>query len=117
VRLAHDQLLALGARPRAHMAARRLRDLGATEVRRGPRATTRANAAGLTARELAVAALVAEGLTNGEIADRLVVAAKTVDHHVSAVLSKLGVRSRRQVAAAAQTLGIELQDGETVHQI
>ncbi len=108
VRRAHEQLTTLGARPRAEMAARRLRDLGARDVPRGPRASTRANPAGLTARELEVASLLAEGLTNAEIADRLIVSAKTVDHHVSAVLTKLGITSRRQVAHAARAVGVDL---------
>jgi DNA-binding CsgD family transcriptional regulator/tetratricopeptide (TPR) repeat protein len=108
VRRAHEMLTALGARPRAQMAARRLRDLGVRDVPRGPRASTRANPAGLTARELEVASLLAEGLTNAEIADRLIVSAKTVDHHVSAVLTKLGVTSRRRVGAAAEDLGVDL---------
>ena len=76
----------------------------------GPGPATRANAAGLTARELEVAALLANGLTNGEVATRLVLSPKTVDHHVSAVLSKLGVRSRRDVAAAASAMGIDLAE-------
>ena len=108
VRRAYDELTAMGARPRAQMAARRLRDLGARDVPRGPRASTRANPAGLTARELEVSSLLAEGLTNAEIADRLIVSAKTVDHHVSSVLTKLGVTSRRQVAQAARQLGVDL---------
>ena len=68
-------------------------------VPRGPRATTRANPAGLTARQLAVLELLREGLTNAEIADRLVLSVRTVDHHVAAILSKLGVSSRREAAA------------------
>jgi DNA-binding CsgD family transcriptional regulator len=108
VRRAHEMLTRLGANPRAQMAARKLRDLGARDVPRGPRATTRANPAGLTAREVEVATLLAEGLTNAEIADRLVVSAKTVDHHVSAVLTKLGVSSRRHVQRAASDLGVDL---------
>jgi ATP/maltotriose-dependent transcriptional regulator MalT len=112
LRAAYDRLLALGARPRAQQVARRLRDIGARDVPRGPRATTRANVAGLTARELEVAALLAAGHTNTEIADRLVLSAKTVDHHTSAVLSKLGVSSRRLVAAAAEAAGLSL-DGAT----
>ena len=74
---------------------------------RGPVPTTRANLGGLTERQLDVLALLAEGLTNGEIAARLVVSPRTVDHHVSAVLAKLGVTTRREAARRAR----ELRDG------
>jgi DNA-binding CsgD family transcriptional regulator/tetratricopeptide (TPR) repeat protein len=104
------RLLELEARPRAQQVARRLRALGVKDVPRGPRASTRANAAGLTGRELEVAALLAAGLRNADIADRFVLSSKTVDHHVSAVLSKLGIRNRRLVAKAASELGIGLGD-------
>jgi DNA-binding CsgD family transcriptional regulator/tetratricopeptide (TPR) repeat protein len=96
---------ALGAAPAAAIVRERLRAMGA-RVPRGPRAATRANPAGLTQRQLAVLALLREGMTNAEIADRLVVSVRTVDHHVAAVLGKLGVRSRREAAAAAQELGV-----------
>ncbi|MDA0161829.1 AAA family ATPase [Solirubrobacter ginsenosidimutans] len=91
----------LGATVPARFARERLRALGAPVPPRlrGPRAATRANPAGLTARQVAVLDLVREGLTNAEIADRLVLSVRTVDHHVAAILQKLGVSSRREAAA------------------
>ena len=109
VRRAYDMLRELRAQPRMQMVARRLRELGVRDLPQGPRASTRANAAGLTAREVEVAALVVAGLTNAEIADRLVVSQKTVNHHVSAVLSKLAVSTRRQVGRAAAERGLVLE--------
>jgi DNA-binding CsgD family transcriptional regulator len=106
LRAAHDQLRALGANPAAAIAARRLRELGERSLPRGPRGTTRENPAGLTNRELEVLQLLAQGLRNAEIAKRLVVAPKTVDHHVSAILRKLGVSNRGQAGAAAARLGV-----------
>ncbi len=73
---------------------------------RGPRATTRQNQHGLTAREMEVLALVNEGLHNGQIADRLVVSVRTVDHHVEAILRKLGARTRADARVTATSLGI-----------
>jgi DNA-binding CsgD family transcriptional regulator/tetratricopeptide (TPR) repeat protein len=98
VREAHEILVALGARGVLPKAAQRLRELGAP-VPRGPRQSTAANAAGLTEREAEIAGLVAIGLSNHEIAERLVLSDKTVGHHVSAILGKLGVRRRAEVAA------------------
>ena len=69
-------------------------------VPRPQRASTQANAYGLTARELDVLALVAEGLTNAEVAQRLYLSEKTVGHHVSAVLRKTGESTRARAAAA-----------------
>jgi DNA-binding CsgD family transcriptional regulator/tetratricopeptide (TPR) repeat protein len=95
----------LGAPPAARLAANKLRESGA-RVPRGPNAATLANPAGLTAREVEVVGLLAEGLRNAEIAERLVISAKTVDHHVSSVLGKLGVSTRQAAAAKAQRLGL-----------
>jgi DNA-binding CsgD family transcriptional regulator/tetratricopeptide (TPR) repeat protein len=89
----------LGAVAAAHHVRCRLRTLGMTRVPRRRAATTRANPAGLTDRQLDVHALLAEGLTNAEIAQRLVLSVRTVDSHVAAILDKLGVRTRREAAA------------------
>jgi DNA-binding NarL/FixJ family response regulator len=69
--------------------------------------TTRANPAGLTARQLEVLSLLTEGLTNAEIADRLVVSPRTAEHHVAAVLTKIGASTRREAARRASELGLE----------
>ena len=111
---AHAGLLALGARPAAALAERRLRERGVRGIKRGPRQTTRENPAELTARELEVLALVAEGLRNGEVAERLVVSRRTVDHHVSAILRKLDARTRGEAVAAATRLGV-IGDGQGGH--
>ena len=88
----------LGAAAAARQVRRQLRALGITRVPRRSHATTRANPAGLTQRQLDVLDLLADGLTNAEIAERLVVSVRTVDSHVAAVLNKLGVRTRREAA-------------------
>ncbi|TMR07696.1 response regulator transcription factor [Nonomuraea zeae] len=60
----------------------------------------------MTAREIEVLRLVAEGLTNREIAERLFIAQKTVSVHVSNILGKLEVSTRTQAAAAARERGL-----------
>jgi DNA-binding CsgD family transcriptional regulator len=106
LRQALEELNRLGARPAAAIVARRLRERGIRSVPRGPRPITRQNPAGLTARELEVLALLAEGLRNAQIAERLVLSTKTVDHHVSAVLRKLDVSTRGEASAKATRLGL-----------
>lgn len=96
----------LGARPAATGTADRLRQLGVRGVPRGPRKSTAANPAGLTSRERQVLRLLAKGLTNAEIAERNRVSRRTVDNQVSAVLGKLGVRSRTEAVLRARELGI-----------
>ncbi len=114
MRVALDQLQELDARAAAGIVARRLRDGGARGLPRGPRPATRSNPAGLTPREVEVLTLVDEGLRNSEIAARLYLSVKTVDHHVASILRKLGVRSRNDAAEAARAQGIlgpSTQDG------
>jgi DNA-binding CsgD family transcriptional regulator/tetratricopeptide (TPR) repeat protein len=101
----------LGAVPAAARLRRILRERGVAAVPRGPRPATRALPHGLTPRQLEVLGLIASGATNAEIAERLVVSPKTVDHHVSAVLAKLEVGSRREAATVAQGLGIGAGEG------
>jgi DNA-binding CsgD family transcriptional regulator len=110
LRRALDELQRLGARPAAAIVARRLRERGASGLPRGPRLATQRNPASLTGREVEVLALVAQGLRNADVAGRLFIAEKTVDHHVSAILRKLGLRTRRQASAEALRLGLVRQD-------
>jgi len=74
-------------------------------VPRGPRPARRANPAGLTAREAEVLQLLTGGLSYAEIARRLILSEKTVGHHVSAILRKLGEPTRARAVAAALRLG------------
>lgn len=105
-REALSRLEALGARPAADALRDRLRRAGVTRIPRGPRPTTRDNPLGLTERQAEVVALLAEGLTNSEIAARLQLSPKTVGHHVSAIFDKLDVHSREEAAAAARDAGL-----------
>ncbi|MCY1141921.1 AAA family ATPase [Actinoplanes sp. Pm04-4] len=95
----------LGAVAPARRLRAELRERG-LRVPRGPRAATAADPTGLTGRQQEVLALLAEGLSNAGIAARLTLSPKTVDHHVSAVLAKLGVSSRGRAAAEARERGL-----------
>ncbi len=100
-RAAADAFARLGARRDADAAAAVLRELGLAG-----RAAPRGERDALTAREREVLRLVAAGMSNGQIADRLVIAPKTAEHHVGRVLAKLGVRSRAEAAAHAVRAGL-----------
>jgi DNA-binding CsgD family transcriptional regulator len=89
----------LGATPAASWLRRQMRLRGARAIPRGKRASTRGNAFGLTRREAEILALLSQGLRSALIAKRLFLAPKTVEHHVSAILAKLGVTSRAEAVA------------------
>ncbi len=98
-RRAADRADTAGARTIRRLADQGLRALGERPWRRGPTASQAAGLARLSARELEVAELVASGATNPEIATRLFLSRKTVEHHVSNALAKLGLHSRAELAA------------------
>ncbi|UOQ90627.1 AAA family ATPase [Agromyces endophyticus] len=92
----------IGAVPLARKVRADLRERGVRSIPRGPTSLTRGNPDGLTDRQLDVLRLLADGLTNAEIADRLVLSVRTVDSHVAAVLAKLGVASRQEAVRIAE---------------
>ena len=102
----------LGAKPAVAIVRRRLRNLGVTRLPRRPQPGTLTNPAGLTDRQLEILRLVATGLSNAEIAERLVLSPRTVDHHVSAILQKLGVPTRRDAAVRAAEFESKLHGAE-----
>jgi len=107
LRDALDLLQALDATVLAARVTQRLRALGVRQIPRGPRPATRANPAGLSAREMDVLMLIRLGLRNADIAERLVLSTRTVDHHVSAILRKLSVTDREAAQREAERLGLE----------
>jgi DNA-binding CsgD family transcriptional regulator len=96
----------LGAVPASARLRRQLRAGGARAVPRGPIAGTRANAAGLTRRQVEVLGLIDEGMSNAEIARRLCISAKTAEHHVSAIMARLDATTRQKAASAARARGL-----------
>jgi DNA-binding CsgD family transcriptional regulator/tetratricopeptide (TPR) repeat protein len=101
-----EMLRGLGARPAMAIVARELRELGDVDLPRPSTAPNATHPSGLTARELDVLRLLAAGLRNSEIAAQLVLSSRTVDHHVSAIMRKLGAPSRGGAIAAAVRLGL-----------
>jgi DNA-binding CsgD family transcriptional regulator/tetratricopeptide (TPR) repeat protein len=104
LRDALQRLDELGARATARLARQKLRQIGARSVPAGPRQATRTHPLGLTPREGEVLELICDRQTNTQIARALFISAKTVDHHVSSVLAKLGVETREAAADKSRNL-------------
>ena len=98
LRQALDTFEGLGARPAVTLTRQRMRELGLSRQTRGPHAVTQANPHRLTRREMQVSQLLRDGLSDAEIATRLVISTRTASSHVSAILAKLHVRTRHQAA-------------------
>jgi DNA-binding CsgD family transcriptional regulator len=111
LRDAHAEFTRLEAAPAAAIVLSRLRVLGARGIPRGPRPSTRVNPAQLTQREAEILALIAAGRRNAEIAGQLFLSPRTVAHHVTSILAKLGVQSRTEAAREAARLGLAGQNG------
>lgn len=108
-----DILDRLGARPLGDRVRSKLRSRGVDHLPPRPRGRTLANPAGLTDRQLEVLSFVAEGHSNDEIASRLYISKKTVEHHVSAIFTKLGVSNRTEAARIAARLGATNRGSES----
>ena len=96
----------LEAAPAADWLRQKMHAAGVRGIPRGPRPTTQENPFNLTQREMDVLELLSEGLSNADIAQRLTISPRTVEHHVSAVLGKLSVHSRVEAATLAHQLNL-----------
>jgi DNA-binding CsgD family transcriptional regulator len=99
----------LGAEAAARLVRQSMRNLGIRSIPTGARTATKAHPRGLTAREQEILELLSQGQSNEEISASLFVSVRTVEHHVSAILGKLGVTTRRGAAGEALKLGLTPQ--------
>ncbi len=93
----------LGASAACSLIKQKMREKGIKKIPKGPRESTRKNPAGLTGRQVEVLQLITKGMSNSEIASNLFISSKTVDHHISAILAKLNLKSRTEAAAYVTT--------------
>jgi DNA-binding CsgD family transcriptional regulator/tetratricopeptide (TPR) repeat protein len=104
----------LGAEAAARLVRQRMRDLGIRSIPAGARTATKAHPRGLTAREQQILELLSQGQSNEEISASLFISVRTVEHHVSAILGKLGVTTRKSAAGEALKLGLTSSDQASV---
>ncbi|HEX7211715.1 MAG TPA: LuxR C-terminal-related transcriptional regulator, partial [Propionibacteriaceae bacterium] len=100
------RLVDLGADAAARVVRRTMRDLGIRSIPAGARTAARAHPRGLTVREQEILDLLSQGQSNEEISARLFISVRTVEHHVSAILGKLGATTRKGAAERALKLGL-----------
>ena len=100
----------LGAEAAARLVRQTMRDLGIRSIPAGTRPATKAHPRGLTVREQQILELLSQGHSNEEISSRLFISVRTVEHHVSAILGKLGVTTRKDAAREALKLGLTYAD-------
>ena len=108
------RLVDLGAEAAARLVRRTMRDLGIRSIPAGARTAARAHPRGLTAREQEILELLSQGQSNEEISARLFISVRTVEHHVSAILGKLGATTRKGAAEEALKLGLTKSDRVSV---
>jgi DNA-binding CsgD family transcriptional regulator/tetratricopeptide (TPR) repeat protein len=100
----------LGANAAARLVRRTMRDLGIRSIPTGARTPARTHPRGLTKREQEILEPLSDGQSNEEIAAALFISVRTVEHHVSAILSKLGASTRKGAAKEAIKLGLARSD-------
>ena len=102
---AHERFAALGARPYLERCERELNACGLTPAKRRGFDPSK-----LTAQELAVARLVAAGMSNRQVAAELFISIKTVQFHLTHIYAKLGIRSRTELAANMKDFDLDTSD-------
>ena len=108
------RLTDLGAEAAARLARRTMRDLGIRSIPAGARTAARTHPRGLTTREQQILQLLSQGQSNEEIAASLFISVRTVEHHVSAILGKLGATTRKGAAEEALKSGLTHSDRMSV---
>ena len=108
------RLTDLGAEAAARLVRRTMRDLGIRSIPAGVRTAARTHPRGLTRREQEILELLSEGRSNDEISASLFISVRTVEHHVSAILGKLGTSTRKGAASEARRLGLTHADRSSV---